>query len=103
MLKIKLEESYKLIQKDFSLENPSFLPQNMDSLEELKKLLRVVITDLLEHNFERLVQIMYRLDIDEQKFNTAFSMTDIPAEIAELVIHRELEKVQTRLKYRDSL
>ncbi len=45
---------------------------------------------------------MYRIDVSEEKFKQAFQQDgNIAQHIAELVIERELEKVKTRLKYRN--
>ena len=104
MKKIVLEESCKLINQHFELENPSLLPESIESLDFLKKELIKVITHLLNNDFERLLQIMYRIDINEQKFNQAFiEKENIASSITDLVIERELQKVQSRLNYRNSL
>jgi len=81
------------------------LPADYESLsrQELKRRLTIYITELLETNFEKLCNMIYRHDVSEVKFNQALTSggIEIQAEnIAELVIERELEKVKTRQIYR---
>lgn len=72
--------------------------------EELKQMLEVFITELLENNFEKLCNLAYRHDIPESKFNEALQekgMEKQAARIADLVIDRELQKVESRRAYRE--
>ena len=102
MNELEIIESCHLINQHFNLVNP-LLPAKIDSLEDLKIALTQIITHLLDHQFELLLQIMYQIDVSEEKFNAIFQKNgNIPQEIAELVIERELEKIQTRIKYRNS-
>lgn len=99
---LEISESCKLINQHFDLQNQVLLPKDIDSLEELKTALRKVISYLLDKEFERLLQIMYRIDVPEEKFNHAFQEKgNIAEKITDLVIERELQKVQTRIKYRN--
>jgi len=80
------------------------LPNDYETLtrEELKSHLSVYIADLLEHNFERLCSLVYQHDISEEKFNDALQTGSIEGQaerVAELVIVRELQKVETRKYY----
>ncbi len=71
--------------------------------EELKARLQVFIAGLLEQDFQKLCNLMYRHDVKEEKFQLALRQGDVnrqAAEIAELVIERELQKVETRRAYR---
>lgn len=71
--------------------------------EELKSRLSLFIQELLETNFEKLCNMIYRHDVDESKFNEALQSGDISGQaerIADLVIDRELQKVETRKAYR---
>lgn len=71
--------------------------------EELKNRLTVYISDLLDHDFEKLCHMIYRHDVDERKFHTALNTGDIEGQssrLAELVIEREMQKVETRKAYR---
>jgi hypothetical protein len=71
--------------------------------QELKSRLTVYIEDLLQTNFEKLCNMIYRHDVDEARFNDALqggSVFEQASNIAELVIERELQKVETRKAYR---
>lgn len=71
--------------------------------EQLKTHLSWFIADLLEHDFEKLCNLVYRHDVAEDKFHLALDSGDIQQQaesIAELVIERELQKVETRKAYK---
>lgn len=73
------------------------------SREELKKRLQNFIQDMLDSNFEKLTNLMYRHDVTEDKFHEALERGPIEEQagrLADLVIERELEKVATRKAYR---
>lgn len=68
----------------------------------LRDKLRLFIGDLLQHDFERLCVLMYRHDVNESAFNEALGLpTDQERifAIADLVIDRELQKMETRAAY----
>lgn len=91
----------QLISKDFNLEHEQLLPVP-GNLEEIRGRLKAVIDQLLEKDFERLLNAMYRLDIDESKFKQVLSGVygnDVSAKLAEIIIERELRKVETRKHY----
>lgn len=70
---------------------------------ELKKELTAFIRDLLEHDFHKLCNLIYRHDVSESKFNAALEVQDVELQaeqIAHLVIEREMQKVATRKAYR---
>jgi hypothetical protein len=65
--------------------------------------LKPLISELLEKDFARLLQIMYRIDVSEKEFALTLQPNlekDIPAEIAELVYKRLLIKIKYREKYK---
>ena len=81
------------------------LPNEYESLSrrELKQRLTIYILDLLDTNFEKLCNMIYRHDVSEVKFNKALESLSIEEQaenISELVIERELEKVKSRQAYR---
>lgn len=58
---------------------------------------------LINHEFAQLVQLLYRLDVSEQKLKTILASsagTDAGLLIADLIIQRQVEKIHTRRKYR---
>jgi hypothetical protein len=81
------------------------LPKDYETLSraDLKAHLTKYIAELLEHNFEKLCSLIYRHDVDEDKFHHAIQTGTIEGQadrVAELVIERELQKVETRKAYR---
>jgi hypothetical protein len=92
----------RLLSKDLRLEDDHFnsVPS---SLEGIREKLKWIIEHLLQNDFERLLNAMYRLDIDESKFKSVISGTygnDVAGKLAEIVIERELKKIETRKRYR---
>ncbi len=85
--------------------NQSFelsLPLTM-SYEELQEKLRGHINHLIEHDFEKLVFYLYRIDVDEFKLKQLLELKageNAAGLMAELVIARQLEKIKTRQQFR---
>jgi len=65
--------------------------------------LRQLIIYLLLHNLEKLWNILYRIDVNEQKVKALFEQNDpgkIAPEMARLIYERLEQKAQTRILYR---
>jgi hypothetical protein len=93
-----LSQALVLINKDFNLEIPS---SEATSRDEFQKLLTGLISHLLDNDFERLLNGLYRIDVSEEKVKLAMaSEGNIAEQIAILIIDREMKKVVTREKYR---
>jgi hypothetical protein len=57
----------------------------------------------MENNFEKLQNIMYRIDVNQQKVHELFLTSDTseyPSLLAGLIIDRQLAKVKTRRYYK---
>ena len=67
----------------------------------LRKMLAAAILRLLDHDMNRLMQILYRVDVGESKVNQAFQgpFSEVPVQLAELIIERQLQKVFTRRQH----
>lgn len=78
----------------------SEVPVENAQLEVLRKVLTDHLAWLLDYQFERLLQAMYRIDVNEQEFRAVLT-GDAPVApaLAELVLQRELKKVKTRRLY----
>jgi len=59
------------------------------------------INNLIYHDFEKLIRILYRLDVSEKKLKEtlASSSTDAGVLITEMIIERQMQKIKTRLQY----
>ena len=92
----------ELIIHDFNLDTEQNLLE-VGHLDELREKLEKIVAYLLDNEFERLLNAMYRLDINEDKFKIALSgmgAKAISEEITDLIISREIQKLKTRIKYR---
>lgn len=68
-------------------------------LEKLREWLGEHIVYLMQYEMEKLLHILYRIDVDEKKVKAAFNQNDpkaIASIIAQLVIERELQKAKSR-------
>lgn len=95
----EIEETALLLKKDFDL------PAKQDYLgkEELIDMLSPVISQLLDKDFEKLLQICYRIDLKEQDFHQLMHGTQpnlLAKEISRALIERQLEKIKWRRKYK---
>ena len=86
------------INKELAIE----LPEKI-SLEELQSKLAVHINFLIQHHFEKLVSLLYRIDVSEGKIKSL--LQNEPGKnagdlIAVLIIERQLQKIKTRQQYK---
>ena len=66
---------------------------------EMKEHLLLYINHLLVHDFNKLIQILYRVDVSEQKVKElllANPQTDAATIITELLVQRQEEKIKTK-------
>lgn len=99
-----IKQVSELIIRDLNLESEKSIVE-IKHLDELKEKLEKIVAYLLDNDFERLLNAMYRLDINEEKFKlviSGLSGDSISKEITELIINREVKKLKTRAKYRGS-
>lgn len=72
------------------------------SMDELKMMLASRIREMLDTNLEKLVSILYRIDVGQRLTDEIFSENnkeDIAPQLAEAIIKRQIQKIQTRKKY----
>jgi hypothetical protein len=101
-----VKEIVKFVEKDFIIkEDQSLIPSaDLNSLEEFKNYLTDKLKTLLDEKFDLLVNILYRIDINERKLSELFSgrnKDSIPATLAQMIIDRQLEKVRLRKLYKE--
>lgn len=76
---------------------------NISQEDVLRKLLSEKIVYLMLHDMEKLLAILYRIDVNEKKVKEAFAYNEaqkIAPRLAELIIERELQKAHSREEYR---
>lgn len=71
--------------------------------EEIRSALRSHINDLINHDFNRLVSLLYRIDVNEQKLKGLLAQSpgeDSAQLIADLILERQIEKIKSRKDHR---
>jgi len=76
--------------------------------DDLKKTIREIVNDLIENDLARLVQFLYRVDVNETKLKQLLQdnpQTDAAVLITDLLIERQLEKIKAKqdLKKEDDI
>lgn len=94
-----------LLQKDLQLDEQESLITDDESIDlsTLHERLSKMVAYLMENDMHRLLNAMYRLDVSEAKFHNAMqslSKEEAAIRIADLIIEREMQKVNTRLHYK---
>ncbi len=68
-------------------------------LEELKEKLAAHINFLINNHFDKLIFYLYRIDVSESKLKNLLAQNEgnkASAIIADLIIERQLQKIETR-------
>ncbi|NJN25772.1 MAG: hypothetical protein HC819_07310 [Cyclobacteriaceae bacterium] len=91
----ELRQVKALLVQDLRLANAIENP----NLEDLQNWLAKEIARLMDSDFQAFLNLLYRIDINEEKSRQAFAEHDPPGQFARLIIERELQKVVTRIKY----
>ena len=81
------------------LQQLSILTEKNEVTREWRQKLAGFINDLVANDFEQLLRILYRVDIDELKLRTVLHQNpdrDAGGLIAELMIERQLQKIHSK-------
>ena len=72
------------------------------SLEDLKLALSEYINDLIVNDFQKLMRILYRVDVSEKmlKSNLQSQEQNAAGIIADMIVDRQLQKMRTRKQFR---
>lgn len=92
------EETYSLVTKDFQL------PEIKEGFSEEKALeiLTRAISQLMDRNMERLLQVCYRVDLSENKLKQILHESEpdrVAADLAKALWDRQKQKVEIRRRY----
>jgi len=93
------EEIKELITKETGIA----IPGPADSIDDLKILLAEKYNELIKTDFNGLVHLLYRIDINEAKLRQALQENierDTGELLAEMTIERQLEKIKSRQQYK---
>jgi (2Fe-2S) ferredoxin len=106
----EIKDTFIVLSNNFDLQEKKFITDMLEqhnpyALDEIRSILSEKIKDLMSTNLEKLQNILYRIDVDQQRVKDIFMMENpdaIPSSLAELIIERQLAKVRTRHKYKKS-
>ena len=101
----ELKESLQLIKGELEKEKieTGLVPPETLTHEMLRDWLAGKVSELMKHNFHKLLSILYRIDVHENNVKRVFdeyTPNEIPSMIAELIIQRQIQKAKTRIAYR---
>ena len=77
------------------------LPPHL-SFEELRQQLKKAVSKMITGNFQQLVNVLYRVDVNERKLKYLLQENvgeDAAVIIADLIIERQLEKIALRQQF----
>ena len=83
--------------------NMSIALSDKISLDELQKQLGSYINQLIQTDFQKLIMLLYRIDVSEVKLTQLLKrepQEDAGKIIADLVIERQLQKIKTREEFK---
>jgi hypothetical protein len=86
----------------FYLQQTFQLPVTINEMEEAENYLADKINGLIKNNFDHLVYILYRVDVDEAKLKNVLKenpQQDAGKIIARLLIERQLQKIILRKQF----
>ena len=95
----EIEELNDLISQEMQIT----FSEKVNSIEQLKDLLALQFNELINTDFNRLIRLLYTIDVDEMKLKRLLDVnkTKNAGEIiAELVIERQLQKIRSRQNYK---
>ncbi|HUC81594.1 MAG TPA: hypothetical protein VMR70_11800 [Flavisolibacter sp.] len=78
------------------------VPQNEVDREKLRTELAAYINELITHQFDQLLQLLYRVDVSEQKLKNVLrenSDEDAGLLLADLLLKRQEEKLAARRSF----
>lgn len=79
------------------------LKESESSYQEILAKLTPVVNHLLDTDMNALMNILYRIDVSENKLKQVLSTTEphlVGLEVSKLILDRQMEKIETRKKYK---
>ena len=92
------QELIAIINREMDLD----LSQDTD-FAAMREQLRIAINGLIASNFEQLISVLYRVDVNERKLKYLLQENvgeDAAVIIADLIIERQMEKITSRREFR---
>ena len=72
------------------------------SMDDLQQLVADHVNDLIQHNFQKLITVLYRVDVSEIKLKQLLQENpglDAGKIIGGLIIERQIQKIKTRQQF----
>ncbi|HEY7750928.1 MAG TPA: hypothetical protein VH917_01460 [Ignavibacteriaceae bacterium] len=103
--RIEIKDVVKVIEKDFRISDDNSLIPAIDSekMDEFRKYLTEKLSYLLDNKYDTLINVLYRIDVNEEKLAKLFAEAkreSIPEVLADLIIERQIQKIRFRQKYK---
>ncbi|MEP7141499.1 MAG: hypothetical protein ABI707_01455 [Ferruginibacter sp.] len=95
--KMENEELIKELNKNMAIALPGEI-----SLDKLQIQLASYINQLIQNDFQKLIMLLYRIDVGEQKLKKLLQQhpdEEAGKIIAALIIERQLQKIKTRQQF----
>ena len=96
------KHSYQLVRKDFGLEEQMEFKETENGFDRLEEFLTKQVNYLLDHDLNKLLNALYRIDIPEHKAKELLhgsKQGQIARDLARAILEREKQKVITRQQY----
>jgi hypothetical protein len=93
-----VQDTILLLQKDFEISRE----KEAASKEELIELLLPIIRQMLNRDFERLLQICYRVDLGENKLKQILHESEpelMAFDLAKALVERQMLKIEIKRRY----
>jgi hypothetical protein len=84
---------------DFPALRMAFDLNHQDDHKRFREALRERVLDWLNHDFDKLRRVLYRIDVSEAAARAAFDALEAPLvadRLTDLLIEREMQKIKTR-------
>ena len=102
-----IKDTAEQIKKDFEIfsESITFSGNANTAYDELKSQIEPIISKLMNNNYERLLSVLYRIDVNEKSISEKIyhRYDEEPSSIiTDLIIERELKKVLIRNYFKNN-
>lgn len=96
-----VQDTILLLKKDFEISRE----KEAATKEELIDLLLPIVQQMLNRDFEKLLQVCYRIDLGENKLKQILHESDpelMAFDLAKALVERQMLKIEIKRKYQDS-
>lgn len=95
-------DTLPVLEKQFGISIPN---TSAHTREQIETLLAEHLVYMLHYEMEKLLQALYRIDVDEKKVKDVFAQNNpkvIAPALAALIMDRELQKAQSRRDHKQN-